>query len=246
MRLPLLAATGVCLALASCAPPTADNDDATTITVSAAASLTDAFTEIGAAFTEANPGIEVRFNFAGSSSLAEQINAGAPVDVFAAASSLSMDRARDALAEPTLFASNSLAIAVPPGNPAAVTTLADLQDPNVTLLVCAAQVPCGSATEALLERNGLEVTPSSLEPDVRAVLTKVIADEADAGIVYRTDTAAAGDQVEQIAIPDDSNVINRYPIAATQTAPPAADAFVDFVLSASGQRILASWGFGAP
>jgi len=246
MRFPLLAATGLCLALASCTSQTTDNDDATTITVSAAASLTDAFTEIGADFTEANPKIEVRFNFAGSSSLAEQINAGAPVDVFAAASTISMDRARDYLTEPTLFASNSLAIAVPPGNPAGIASLADLQDPNVTLLVCAVQVPCGSATEALLERNGLEVTPSSLEPDVRAVLTKVVADEADAGIVYRTDTAAAGDQVEQITIPDEVNVINRYPIAATQTGPPAAGAFVNFVLSASGQRILKSWGFGTP
>ena len=246
MRFPLLAALVVPLALASCTSQTTDNDDATTITVSAAASLTDAFTEIGEAFTEANPGIDVRFNFAGSSSLAEQINAGAPVDVFAAASTTSMDRARDSLAEPTLFASNSLAIAVPPGNPAGVTELADLQDPNVTLIVCEVQVPCGSATEKLIERNGLELTPSSLEPDVRAVLTKVIADEADAGIVYRTDTAAAGDQVDQIAIPDESNVINRYPIAATKTAPQAADAFVDFVSSESGQRILESWGFGTP
>jgi len=246
MRFPLLAALALSLALASCAPPTADNDDATTITVSAAASLTDAFTEIGEAFTEANPGIEVRFNFAGSSTLAEQINAGAPVDVFAAASSLSMDRARDALAEPTLFASNSLAIAAPAGNPAGIVSLADLQDPNVTFIVCAVQVPCGAATEALLERNGLEVTPSSLEPDVRAVLTKVIADEADAGIVYRTDTAAAGDQVEQIAIADEVNVINHYPIAATKAAPQAADAFVDFVLSESGQQILRTWEFASP
>ena len=246
MRFPLLAALGLSLALASCTSQTTDNDDATTITVSAAASLTDAFTEIGAAFTEANPNVEVRFNFAGSSSLAEQINAGAPVDVFAAASTISMDRARDSLNEPTVFASNSLAIAVPPGNPAGIEALEDLQDPNVTLIVCATQVPCGSATEALLERNGLELTPSSLEPDVRAVLTKVIADEADAGIVYRTDTAAAGDQVEQIAIPDEANVINRYPIAATKSAPQAADAFVDFVRSESGLRILESWGFGTP
>ena len=246
MRPPLLAALVLPLALASCTSQTTDNDDATTITVSAAASLTDAFTEIGDTFTEANPGIEVRFNFAGSSSLAEQINAGAPVDVFAAASTTSMDRARDSLAEPTVFASNSLAIAVPPGNPAGVTALADLQDPDITLLVCATQVPCGAATEALLERNGLQLTPSSLEPDVRAVLTKVIVDEADAGIVYRTDIAAAGDQVEQIAIPDEANVINRYPIAATKTAPQAADTFVDFVLSESGQRILESWGFGTP
>jgi len=246
MRFPLLAALGLSLTLTSCASQSSNNDDATTITVSAAASLTDAFTEIGAAFTEANPNVEVRFNFAGSSSLAEQINAGAPVDVFAAASAVSMDRAQDSLNEPAVFASNSLAIAVPPGNPAGVTALADLQDPNVTLIVCATQVPCGAATEALLERNGLQLTPSSLEPDVRAVLTKVIADEADAGIVYRTDTAAAGDQVEQIAIPKEANVINRYPIAKTKTAPPAADTFVDFVLSESGQRILESWGFGTP
>lgn len=246
MKFPLLAALVLALALPSCAPQTSDSDNATTITVSAAASLTDAFTEIGAAFAEANPSVEVRFNFAGSSSLAEQINAGAPVDVFAAASTTSMDRAREALDEQTIFASNSLAIAVPLGNPAGITALPDLQDPNVTLIVCATPVPCGTATEALFERNAVSVTPSSLEPDVRAVLTKVIADEADAGIVYRTDTAAAGDQIEQIAIPDEANVINEYPIAVTKAAPTSAASFVDFVLSESGQQILKSWGFGAP
>lgn len=241
----LLAALVLPLALTSCAT----NDDATTtITVSAAASLTDAFTEIGEAFTAANPDINVRFNFAGSSTLAEQINAGAPVDVFAAASTASMQTTIDAgtVFDPRIFTANQLAIAVPPGNPAGITELIDLQSPDVTLIICNEVVPCGAAAVALFERNNLSVTTSSLEPDVRAVLTKVIADEADAGIVYRTDAIVADDQVEEISIPEENNVINTYPIALTTQAKNGSQAFVDFVLSDEGQEILRTWGFESP
>ena len=216
------------------------------ITVSAAASLTDAFTEIGEAFEDQNPNFTARFNFAGSSTLAEQINAGAPVDVFAAASLPAMEKAISALDEPVFFASNSLAIAVPPGNPANVNELGDLSNSDVVLVVCDAPVPCGAATNTLFERNGLTITPASLEPDVRAVLTKVITDEADAGVVYRTDIAAAGDQVEQVAIPDALNVTNQYPMATTVDATSGSQEFIDFVLSDAGQQILALWGFGSP
>ena len=223
------------------------NHDATTqtITVSAAASLTDAFAEIGAAFTERNPDTDVRFNFAGSSTLAEQINAGAPVDVFAAASLDSMQSAIEAgsITDHEPFTSNALAIAVPSGNPAGIASLADLADPDVSLVVCAKQVPCGAAATALFEQNSLDVTPVSLEADVRAVLTKVIADEADAGIVYRTDITGAGTEVEEITISDERNIATTYPIATTADAGPDAQAFVDFVLSDDGQEILDSWGF---
>jgi molybdate transport system substrate-binding protein len=239
----LFAALMLPVGLAACS---SNNDDATTITVSAAASLTDGFTEIGEAFEEQNSNLTVRFNFAGSSTLAEQINAGAPVDVFAAASLPAMEKAITALDEPLLFASNSLAIAVPPGNPANVSELDDLSDSNVVLVVCDAPVPCGAATNTLFEQNGLTITPASLEPDVRAVLTKVITDEADAGVVYRTDIAAAGDQVEEVAIPDDRNVTSKYPIARTIDAASKAQEFIDFVLSDAGQQILAKWGFGSP
>lgn len=233
-------------ALTSCASDDSNSDDASTITVSAAASLTDVFSDIGAAFTEQYPDIQIRFNFAGSSTLAEQITAGAPVDVFASASSVSMDKAIDVLDDPIDFASNSLAIAVPPTNPANITNLADLADRSVTLVICNSPVPCGAATQQLFERAGLDVTPASLEPDVRAVLTKVITDEADAGIVYRTDIAAAGDQIASVEIPSGDNVVTVYPIAVTKNARPRAQIFVDFVLGDSGQEILRGWGFGSP
>lgn len=218
----------------------------TTLTISAAASLTDAFTEIAQAFQDSHPGTSVRLNFAGSSTLAEQINAGAPVDVFAAASPETMQRAVDtgAVGAPAVFTTNSLAIAVPAGNPAGVSSLADLEDPAATIVVCAAQVPCGAATSELFSANELAITPASLEPDVRAVLTKVVADEADAGIVYRTDLLAA--DVTGIEIPQAMNVANDYLIAPADQAPGAAGDFVDFVLSEQGQRILAEWGFAAP
>ena len=243
MKPVLFAALLLPVGLAACST---NNDDATTITVSAAASLTDAFTKIGEAFEDQNPNFTVRFNFAGSSTLAEQINAGAPVDVFAAASLPAMDKAITALDEPVFFASNSLAIAVPPGNPANLSELADLAGPGITLVVCASPVPCGAATNSLFDRNGIAATPASLEPDVRAVLTKVIADEADAGIVYRTDIAAAGDQVQEVAIPDARNVTSKYPITRTIDAASGSQEFIDFVLSDAGQQILAQWGFGSP
>lgn len=239
----LLVGLALPLLLASCA----SNDDVTTvITVSAAASLSDAFTEIGEAFEQRNPDVTVRFNFAGSSTLAEQINAGAPVDVFAAASNEAMDRASSELEERRPFASNSLAIAVPSGNPAGITSLKDLAQSSVTLVMCDAPVPCGAAALALFDRNDLDITPSSLEPDVRAVLTKVITDEADAGIVYRSDVLAAGDQVESIEIPDSTNVSTTYPIAIVNGASSTARDFMDFVLSEDGQAIVRTWGFGSP
>ena len=224
------------------------SETGTTLTVSAASSLTDAFTEIGEKFMAVHPDTELRFNFAGSSTLAEQINAGAPVDVFAAASLATMQTAVDAgtVTEPTVFTANALAVAVPAGNPAGLTSLADLADDDVTVVVCAVPVPCGVEAQKLFRSNALDVTPVSLEPDVRAVLTKVIADEADAGIVYRTDVAAAGPAVEGILIADDINVVNEYPIAVTVDAPPEAQEFVDFVLGEQGQAILAIRGFTSP
>ena len=237
-----------CLLAASLSIAACGNDDERTITISAASSLTDAFTEIGAAFGEQNPGVTVRFNFAGSSTLAEQINAGAPVDVFAAASTAAMQRAIDAdsVDTPLPIATNSLAIAVPLQNPAGISDLTDLADPAVTLVVCNPPVPCGAAAGELFAKNNLVIEPASLEPDVRAVLTKVIVDEADAGIVYRTDLNAAIGDVIGVQIPDDLNVVDQYQIAVTTDANEIAQRFVEFVTSNEGQRILQSWGFGRP
>jgi len=220
----------------------------TTITVGAASSLTDVFAQIGDDFTRANPHITVRFTFAGSSSLAEQIVQGAPIDVFASAGTSSMQPLIDsqAVTNARAFASNSLQIAVPPGNPAGVTGLADL--PGVTLLVCQEQVPCGGAAQRLFEKNSLSVSPASLEPDVRSVLTKIEADEADAGIVYVTDVRAAGDSVMGISIPDDQNVATLLQAAVVTDSAhrDAALAFVSFLNSPDAQARLAAAGFAAP
>lgn len=252
MNTAVLAALTLPLALAGCAGDSTgnsnDNGDASTITVSAAASLTDAFTEIGEAFMAREPGVKVRFNFAGSSALAEQINAGAPVDVFAAASPAAMKVTTDAgsTISPVTFAANSLAIAIPKSNPAGIGSLDDLANSDVTLVVCNERVPCGAATAQLIDQNDLDLRPSSLEPDVRAVLTKVIVDEADAGIVYRSDVLAAREEVRGIDIPDSINVTNDYSIAVTTEANDDSRDFVDFVLGDDGQGILRSWGFESP
>ena len=181
----------------------------------------------------------------GSSTLVTQLLEGAPADVFASADEANMDKLEDAAVDPTLFASNTLVIAVPTGNPGGVKTLDDLAD--VTTVLCAPEVPCGAASATLLSNAGVTVEAASLEQNVTAVLTKVAAGEADAGLVYATDVVGR-DDVEAI-VPDGADeVVNHYPIAALSEASNSAGAeeFVAFVLSDEGQRILADHGFGAP
>jgi len=220
------------------------------VLVFAAASLTDAFEEIAMELSEANPGAKVTYNFAGSQQLAGQITQAAPADVFASANQTQMDVVADAglvAAEPQIFTSNLLEIAVEPGNPLGIQGLADLSRPDVTLVMAAEEVPAGQYARQALDAAGVQVTPASLETDVRAVLSKVALGEADAGIVYRSDIAAAGDDVEGVEIPLDQNVPASYPIAVLTSAPnpAAARAFVDFVTSRRGQEILAKHGFAA-
>lgn len=219
--------------------------------VSAAASLTEAFGEMAAAFGTAHPGVSVRLNLAGSATLRAQILEGAPADVFASADRANMERvaaAGEAAGEPVLFARNLLAIAVPAGNPAGVTGLGDLGREEILVGLCARGVPCGDFARAVLDRAGVTPAPDTEEPDVRALLTKVALGELDAAVVYVTDVRAAGGAVEGIAIPDTENVTADYPVAVLAGAPHpvAARAFVDFVLSPSGRAILARHGFAAP
>lgn len=215
------------------------------LTVYAAASLSGAFDEIGAAFTDAHPDVRVTGVYDGSSTLVTQLLEGAPADVFASADEANMRKLEDAAVGPALFASNTLVIAVPTGNPGGVETLADLAD--VTTVLCAPEVPCGAASETLLSNAGVTVDAASLEQNVTAVLTKVASSEADAGIVYATDVIGR-DDVEVIVPDGAAEVVNHYPIAALSEAPnaEAAEAFVAFVLSERGQSILADFGFGAP
>jgi len=217
------------------------------ITVFAAASLTESFTELGKRFETAHPGTDVAFSFGPSSGLAQQITQGAPADVFASASAKNMQQVVDAkdAAAPATFAQNSMEIAVPPANPAKVAALADLAKPGVKVALCAPEVPCGTVARKVLANAKVAVTPVTNEADVKATLTKVKLGEVDAGIVYVTDVRAAGAAVTGIEIPDDVNASTAYPIATLTDSKNAAlaKAFVDYVLSAEGGEVLSAAGF---
>jgi molybdate transport system substrate-binding protein len=222
-----------------------------TVTVFAAASLTDVFTDLGRQLESDHPGLTVQFNFAGSSALATQLTQGAPADVFAPADTDQMDVVtNDGIVSraPVLFATNQLEIAVPPGNPAGITGLADLADPARTIALCAPEVPCGAAAEKVFDAAGLTAAPDTLEQDVKATLTKVQLGEVDAALVYRTDVQAAGSSVEGIEFPEAADVVNGYPICTLSDAPNPAGAlaFVQLVTSDAGQQALTAAGFHLP
>jgi len=222
-----------------------------TLNVFAAASLTDVFDELGKRLEKANPGLDVVFNFAGSSALATQLTQGAPADVFASANETQMAVVTDAglqADDPTIFTENVLEIAVPKGNPAHVTGLADFGNPDLTLAVCAPDVPCGAAAKKVFEAARVKALPDTEEEDVKAALTKVQLGEVDAALVYATDVLAAGSRVEGIEFPEAEQAINKYPICTLKAAPDpdAAKAFVDLVSSDEGQKALADAGFRAP
>lgn len=227
--------------------PTTAPKPAGDITVLAAASLTDAFNEIGSAFTAANPGSHVKFSFDASSTLATQADSGAPADVFASADPTNMKKVTDPgnAANPQTFARNKLAIIVAKGNPKGITSLADFNKSSVIYVLCAAGVPCGTYGKQAADKAGVTRAPASLETNVKGVVTKVTSGQADAGIVYVTDAKAASANAAGVDIPDDLNVVATYPIAVLKQSAhaDAARAFVDFVLSPQGQTILAKYGF---
>ncbi|MFY1671416.1 molybdate ABC transporter substrate-binding protein [Plantactinospora sp. WMMB334] len=221
------------------------------VTVFAAASLTESFTQLGKDFERANPGVRVTFSFAGSSALATQINQGAPADVFASAAPANMAAVVDAgnaEGTPTVFVRNQLVIAVPRGNPAGVTRLADLTGPDAKVALCAEQVPCGAAAKKALDAAGVRLNPVTLEQDVKAALSKVRLGEVDAALVYRTDVRAAADDVDGIEFPESAAAVNDYPITVLESAPneSGARAFVTHVLSDTGRAVLTAAGFQAP
>lgn len=222
-----------------------------TVTVFAAASLKAAFTEIAGRFEDANPGTDVTLSFAGSADHATQITQGAPVDVFASADTRNMDRLKgEGLVDGTAknFATNTLAIVVPAGNPAGIANFGDLAGSGVKVVLCASQVPCGAAARTVEQETGTTLSPVSEESSVTDVLGKVTSGEADAGLVYVTDAKSAGSSVERIPFPEAAKTPNTYPIATVKDAgnKSGAAAFVEFVLSAEGQSALAAAGFGTP
>lgn len=222
-----------------------------TLTVYAAASLTESFQDIAEQFEAQHPGVDVQLQFAGSATLLSQLQEGAPADVLATADERSMDQAVDSdlvAGDPSIFAANTLTIAVPQGNPGGVESFADLAQEATSTVICEERVPCGAATVAVEDLTGVQLSPVSEESSVTDVLGKVTSGQADAGVVYRTDAASAGDQVEEIEIPEADDAVNRYPIAVLQDAqnPELAQEFSGFVRGQDGQQRLADEGFGAP
>jgi molybdate transport system substrate-binding protein len=220
------------------------------ITVFAASSLTEAFTAIGRAFERSHPGTTITFNFNASSTLATQITEGAPGDVFASADDTNMSRLVDADAingTPTAFARNRLEIAVEPGNPLEIRSLADTVEPDTTLVLCARVVPCGKYALEAYAKAGVELPTVPSAENAKATLTKVALGEADAAVVYVTDVAA-NDDVQGVRIPARDNVIASYPIGVVRSTEnrPLADDFTAYVVSARGQRTLTRFGFLAP
>ena len=257
----LLAAILVAAPLAACAGGGAGNSAAGTsgntaqgtsqgtLTVFAAASLKASFTELAERFERENPGTGVTLSFAGSADLATQISQGAPADVFASADARNMAKLKDAGlvdGEPRDFATNTLAIAVPAGNPAGIGSFTDLAGSGTKLVMCARQVPCGAAAAAVEQQTGTDLSPVSEENSVADVLGKVTSGEADAGLVYVTDVRAAGGKVESIPFPEAAGAVNTYPIAtlAGSRNKAAAAKFLELVTGLDGREILAAAGFG--
>ena len=236
----------------SSAPATSSSPAAQTgtITVFAAASLKESFTQLGKEFAAAHPGDTVKFSFAASSALAEQINSGAPADVFASASTKNMDQVvtKGNASNPQNFAKNVMEIAVPPSNPANVTAVNDLAKSSVKTALCQPQVPCGTVAAEVFKNAKITVKPVTLQPDVKSVLTQVELGNVDAGMVYVTDVQAAGTKVKGVTIPADVNASTLYPIAALthSTEQSIAQAFVAFVLSPTGEQELKAAGFAQP
>jgi len=222
-----------------------------TLVVFAATSLTDAFNKIGSQFEQANPGVSVKFNYNGSSSLATQITQGAPADVFASASPTNMKTVTAqslASTTPKDFASNQGEIMTEAGNPDHINSVADLASSSLKVVTCAPEVPCGALATAIFKNAGVTVKPVSQEQNVGGVVTKVTLGEADAGIVYVTDVKANSGKTTGVVIPAGQNQITDYPIAEIKGAPnaAAASAFMSYVLGSDGQQVLKSFGFMPP
>jgi len=245
MRLVLVSI--LALATSGCGDSGSDHE----LLVSAAASLTDAFAAVADVFEQANPGVDVVLNLAGSSTLREQIVEGSPTDVFASANLSTMQQVVEAgvtSGPPRIFAENRLQIAVPAGNSGGLVGLDDLADEELLVGLCAEGVPCGDLARTVLVEAGVDVSVDTNEPDVRSLLSKIEAGELDVGITYVTDVISTDGAVEGLDIPEELNVVAAYPIVALEGAGDAdlAEAFIEFVLSSDGQEVIGEFGFSSP
>jgi molybdate transport system substrate-binding protein len=251
----------VAVALSACGSSSKSSSSSTTtasgsggtLNVFAASSLTAAFTALGKQFEAAHPGTKVNFNFDSSTILSGQIaDTPGKADVFASADQKNMTKLQTAgvvTGTPTVFAKNQMEIAVEPGNPKAVKTVADLAQPNLIVVLCASEAPCGKYADQLLAQNNVKVTPKSRELNASSTLEKVESGDADAAIVYVTDVKGAGKQVAGVTIPASQNVVATLPIAALKNTKNAtlAGEWVDFVTSSSSEKTLQQqYGFLAP
>jgi molybdate transport system substrate-binding protein len=226
-----------------------NSTDGQSLTVFAASSLTDVFADLGVAYERRNRGTEVDFVFGSSSELATQLEQGARGELFASADQVSMARAVDAglvVGRPQVFARNELEIVVPRDNPGGVRELSDLADESLVVTICNPECPAGRYALEVFDTAGIAVTPDSFEAEVKGVVTRVALGEADAGIAYATDTKAASGEVQGIPVPEGVGARAEYPIARLTGENPAADRWIEFVLSPEGQETLRQFGFLAP
>ena len=247
------ATLGLVVALSACGGEggggPAGQSEASRVTVFAASSLTQAFEAMAAELEQDSPDTKITFNFGSSSDLATQLEQGARADVYASADEANMTRVVDAgvvEGEPRVFVRNKLEIIVAAGNPEDIRSLEDLEDSELVLSLCNEECPAGKYAAEALATAGVSVKPDSLETEVKAVVTRVQVGEADAGIVYASDVAAAQGAVEGVPLPDEVNVFATYPMAELTDASSAAGEFVVFALSERGRTILEEHGFLVP
>lgn len=251
----LVSAAALALLTACGGSPAAGGDqsasaESATLRISAAASLKGAFTPLIEGFVAQNPDVTVEpVNFDGSSTLVEQIIGGDAVDVFASADEKNMDRLAEAEmveGDPVIFASNAITLAVPESNPGQISSFSDITNPDLSIAVCAPEVPCGASTEKLLEQEGTEIVPVTFEQNVSAVAAKISAEEVDAGFIYQTDVQGSDGLITAVETP--AVALNLYPAAVVKgsDSEKAAKLFVDYLLSEEGQTILRDYGFGTP
>ncbi|MCZ3388249.1 MAG: molybdate ABC transporter substrate-binding protein [Actinomycetia bacterium] len=245
-----IALFGCALIMSGCSSNDTSSDGGATLTLNvlAASSLTDAFPEIGTAFSAAHPDVKVQFSFAGSQELVAQADSGAPADVLALAGTNSLDVLEASTGGPVIFARNRLTIIVPTGNPAGVDALTDLANPDVKVALAGPEVPAGAYALDAFDKAGISVNPVSEETDVKAVVTRVAIGGADAGVVYVTDALASDADIESVDIPARLNVVATYPAAGLTASENSemAQQFVDYLTEPAAQQTLNDYGFESP